>query len=53
MESSESMEFDPIASSGSALAEFYFQLADAAAELGDDLLADSFWQDGAKADNNG
>jgi hypothetical protein len=42
-------EFDPKAGTGAALAEFYFQCADAAAELGEDALADSFWQAGAQA----
>ena len=45
----DSAEFDPAAGTGAAMAEFYMQLADAAAELGEDELADDFWQLGAKA----
>lgn len=48
-ENVENFEFDPIVGSGAALAEFYFSMADAAAEIGEDALADAFWQAGAAA----
>jgi hypothetical protein len=41
--------FDPAVGTGAALVEFYFWCADLAAELGNDRLADEFWQLGAQA----
>ena len=42
-------EFDPAAGTGAAIVEHYFWCSDLAAELGNDELADDFWQLGAKA----
>jgi len=41
--------FDPKVGTGAQLAEFFFTCADAAAERGEDALADAFWQAGAQA----
>ncbi len=45
----EKIEFDPSVGTGAALAEFYFNMADAAALIGEPDLADAFWQAGAAA----